>query len=100
MINSFFFKNNNWHHTHTIFTRLNKEKLDYNLQVLIERNKEHSAIQSSYKNRLNRLRETMNTLLTKYNKLDSKYNYAITRYCHTIFRSLHVHSTYAGLVEK
>ncbi|CAD7962826.1 unnamed protein product [Amoebophrya sp. A25] len=53
--------------------QLNKEKLDYNLQVLIERNKEHSAIQSSYKNRLNRLRETLNSLLTKYNKLDSKY---------------------------
>ncbi|CAD7945555.1 unnamed protein product [Amoebophrya sp. A120] len=53
--------------------QLNKEKLDYNLQVLIERNKEHSAIQSSYKNRLNRLRETLNTLLTRYNKLDAKY---------------------------
>jgi len=29
--------------------QLNKEKLDYNLQVLTERNKEHSAIQSSTK---------------------------------------------------
>lgn len=53
--------------------QLNKEKLDYNLQVLIERNKEHSAIQSSYKNRLNRLRETLNTLMAKYAKLDNKY---------------------------
>eukprot|EP00397_Hematodinium_sp_SG-2012_P021688 GEMP01022425.1.p1 GENE.GEMP01022425.1~~GEMP01022425.1.p1 ORF type:complete len:682 (+),score=169.67 GEMP01022425.1:38-2083(+) len=53
--------------------QLNKEKLDYNLQVLTERNKEHSAIQSSYKNRLNRLRETLNHLMTRYHKLDQKY---------------------------
>jgi len=53
--------------------QLNKEKLDYNLQVLIERNKEHSAIQSSYKNRLNRLRETLTLLLSRYGKLDAKY---------------------------
>merc|ERR1719311_658617 len=53
--------------------QLNKEKLDYNLQVLTERNKEHSAIQSSYKNRLNRLRETLNNLMSRYNKLDQKY---------------------------
>merc|ERR1719502_2520247 len=48
---------------------LNKEKLEYNHQVLLERNKEHSAIQSSYKNRLSRLRETLSSL----NKLDGKY---------------------------
>merc|ERR1719420_2670580 len=53
--------------------QLNKEKLDYNLQVLTERNKEHSAIQSSYKNRLNRLRETLNNLMSRYSKLDHKY---------------------------
>merc|ERR1719482_2292707 len=53
--------------------QLNKEKLDYNLQVLTERNKEHSAIQSSYKNRLNRLRESLNNLMSRYNKLDQKY---------------------------
>jgi len=53
--------------------QLNKEKLDYNLQVLTERNKEHSAIQSSYKNRLNRLRETLNHLISRYHKLDQKY---------------------------
>merc|ERR1719311_667198 len=53
--------------------QLNKEKLDYNLQVLTERNKEHSAIQSSYKNRLNRLREALNNLMSRYNKLDQKY---------------------------
>merc|ERR1719482_2280593 len=53
--------------------QLNKEKLDYNLQVLTERNKEHSAIQSSYKNRLNRLRETLNNLMSRYSKLDQKY---------------------------
>merc|ERR1719311_1132940 len=53
--------------------QLNKEKLDYNLNVLTERNKEHSAIQSSYKNRLNRLRETLNNLMSRYNKLDQKY---------------------------
>lgn len=52
---------------------LNKEKLEYNLQVLSERNKEHTAIQSSYKNRLNRLRETLNTLMSRYNTLDQKY---------------------------
>ncbi|OLQ06587.1 Dynein regulatory complex protein 1 [Symbiodinium microadriaticum] len=52
---------------------LNKEKLEYNLQVLSERNKEHTAIQSSYKNRLNRLRETLNTLMGRYNTLDQKY---------------------------
>merc|ERR1719487_2734123 len=53
--------------------QLNKEKLDYNLQVLTERNKEHSAIQASYKNRLNRLRETLNNLMSRYSKLDHKY---------------------------
>jgi len=53
--------------------QLNKEKLDYNLQVLTERNKEHSAIQSSYKNGLNRLRETLNHLISRYHKLDQKY---------------------------
>jgi len=54
---------------------LNKEKLDYNLQVLTERNKEHAAIQSSYKNRLNRLRETLNNLMSRYNTLDQKYKH-------------------------
>merc|ERR1719352_5448 len=53
--------------------QLNKEKLDYNLQVLTERNKEHQAIQSSYKNRLNRLRESLNNLMSRYHKLDQKY---------------------------
>merc|ERR1719146_415251 len=55
---------------------LNKEKLDYNLQVLTERHKEHSAIQSSYKNRLNRLRETLNNLMSRYSKLDQKYKHS------------------------
>mmetsp|Transcript_56818 Transcript_56818/g.122861 ORF Transcript_56818/g.122861 Transcript_56818/m.122861 type:complete len:667 (+) Transcript_56818:105-2105(+) len=54
---------------------LNKEKLEYNLQVLTERNKEHAAIQSSYKNRLNRLRETLNNLVNRYNTLDQKYKH-------------------------
>merc|ERR1719163_1665375 len=53
--------------------QLNKEKLEYNLQVLTERYKEHSAIQSQYKNRLNRLRETLNTLMGRYHKSDAKY---------------------------
>merc|ERR1719291_1550471 len=53
--------------------QLNKEKLEYNLQVLSERNKEHIAIRSSYKNRLNRLRETLNNLMGRYNALDSRY---------------------------
>merc|ERR1719158_2666769 len=52
---------------------LNKEKLEYNLQVLLERNKEHTTIQSSYKNRLSRLRETLSNLMSRYNKLDGKY---------------------------
>jgi len=52
---------------------LNKEKLEYNLQVLSERNKEHTAIQSSYKNRLNKLRETLNNLMQRYQTLDGKY---------------------------
>merc|ERR1719504_23661 len=54
---------------------LNREKLDYNLQVLQERNKEHTAIQSSYKNRLNRLRESLNNLMSRYNTLDQKYKH-------------------------
>eukprot|EP00441_Pelagodinium_beii_P046673 CAMPEP_0197620944 /NCGR_PEP_ID=MMETSP1338-20131121/1630_1 /TAXON_ID=43686 ORGANISM="Pelagodinium beii, Strain RCC1491" /NCGR_SAMPLE_ID=MMETSP1338 /ASSEMBLY_ACC=CAM_ASM_000754 /LENGTH=667 /DNA_ID=CAMNT_0043190255 /DNA_START=80 /DNA_END=2083 /DNA_ORIENTATION=+ len=54
---------------------LNKEKLEYNREVLIERNKEHTAIQSSYKNRLNRLRETLNNLMSRYNTLDQKYKH-------------------------
>merc|ERR1719321_726373 len=53
--------------------QLNKEKLAYNLQVLTERFNEHSAIQSQYKNRLNRLRETLNTLMSRYHKTDGKY---------------------------
>merc|ERR1712113_167057 len=57
---------------------LNKEKLEYNLQVLQERNKEHRAIQSSYKNRLNRLRETLNNLMSRYNSLDQKYKHTNT----------------------
>lgn len=55
---------------------LNREKLDYNLQVLQERNKEHTAIQSSYKNRLNRLRESLNNLMSRYHALDLKYKHA------------------------
>jgi len=55
---------------------LNKEKLDYNLQVLQERNKEHTAIQSSYKNRLNRLRESLNNLMSRYHALDQKYKHS------------------------
>lgn len=54
---------------------LNKQKLEYNLQVLVERNKEHLVIQSSYKNRLNRLRENLNTLMGKYNALDQNYKH-------------------------
>lgn len=54
---------------------LNKEKLEYNLQVLTERNNEHFAIQSSYKNRLNRLRETLNNLMTRCRTLDAKYKH-------------------------
>merc|ERR1719291_368684 len=52
---------------------LNKEKLEYNLQVLSERNKDHTAIQSSYKNRLNKLRETLTTLMQRYEKNDQHY---------------------------
>mmetsp|Transcript_8300 Transcript_8300/g.21013 ORF Transcript_8300/g.21013 Transcript_8300/m.21013 type:complete len:666 (-) Transcript_8300:22-2019(-) len=55
---------------------LNREKLEYNLQVLTERNREHVAIESSYKNRLNRLRETLNNLMSRYNALDQKYKSA------------------------
>jgi dynein regulatory complex protein 1 len=54
---------------------LNREKLDYNLNVLQERNKEHTAIQSSYKNRLNRLRESLNNLMSRYHALDQKYKH-------------------------
>merc|ERR1712193_526448 len=35
--------------------------------------KEHSAIQSTWENRLNRLRETLNNLMSRYSKLDQKY---------------------------
>merc|ERR1719399_988635 len=41
----------------------------------MERNKEHAAIQSSYKNRLNRLRETLNNLMSRYHALDQKYKH-------------------------
>ncbi|KAF4662819.1 hypothetical protein FOL47_006042 [Perkinsus chesapeaki] len=46
--------------------QLNKEKLDYNLQVLAERNKEHSVIESSYKTKLNKLRELKQNLTQRY----------------------------------
>lgn len=52
---------------------INKEKLDYNLQVLSERSREHMAIQSTYKNRLNRLRQTLHQLKTRYHTSDRKY---------------------------
>jgi len=52
---------------------LNREKLEYNLVVLGERNKEHSTIQATYKTRYNKLRETLNTLTSRYNTLDQKY---------------------------
>jgi len=55
---------------------LNREKLIYNLEVLQERNKEHTAIQSSYKNRLNRLRESLNNLMSRYHALDQKYKHS------------------------
>merc|ERR1719440_1970985 len=55
---------------------LNREKLDYNLQVLQERNKEHTSLQSSYKNRLNRLRESLNNLMSRYHALDQKYKHS------------------------
>mmetsp|Transcript_21756 Transcript_21756/g.38264 ORF Transcript_21756/g.38264 Transcript_21756/m.38264 type:complete len:675 (-) Transcript_21756:124-2148(-) len=54
---------------------LNQQKLEYNLRVLQERNKEHTAIQSSYKNRLNRLRETLNNLMSRYNREDAKFKH-------------------------
>mmetsp|Transcript_8497 Transcript_8497/g.24955 ORF Transcript_8497/g.24955 Transcript_8497/m.24955 type:complete len:670 (+) Transcript_8497:82-2091(+) len=56
--------------------QLNKEKLEYNLQVLAERNKEHSQIQSSYKNRLAKLRETLSNLMSRYAGLDARYRQA------------------------
>jgi dynein regulatory complex protein 1 len=55
---------------------LNREKLDYNLQVLQERNKEHTAIQSSYKHRIARLRESLMTLMSRYHALDQKYKHS------------------------
>jgi hypothetical protein len=39
----------------------------------VERNKEHSAIQASYKNKLNKLRDTKNALIQKFNKQEQKY---------------------------
>eukprot|EP00396_MALV-II-16_sp_LP-1_P000175 gene175-64_t len=54
-------------------SRLSREKLDYNLNVLNERNREHAVIQSNYKSKLNRLRETLNNLVGKYQKLDAKF---------------------------
>eukprot|EP00921_Rhytidocystis_pertsovi_P001099 GHVQ01001868.1.p1 GENE.GHVQ01001868.1~~GHVQ01001868.1.p1 ORF type:complete len:387 (+),score=58.10 GHVQ01001868.1:461-1621(+) len=56
--------------------QLNKEQLSYNLQVLTERNKEHSAILLTYKNRLSRLREILNNLIGRYHKLDAKYRHS------------------------
>lgn len=52
---------------------LNKEKLDYNLAVLTERHKEHSAIQSTYKNRLSRLRDTLSKQMSRYKTFDAEY---------------------------
>ena len=52
---------------------LNKEKLDYNLAVLTERHKEHSAIQSTYKNRLSRLRDTLSKQMSRYKTFDADY---------------------------
>ncbi|KAF4700738.1 hypothetical protein FOZ63_027045 [Perkinsus olseni] len=51
--------------------QLNKEKLDYNLQVLTERNKEHSAIEASYKVKLSKLRDAKQRISDKFVKMET-----------------------------
>ncbi|KAF4713221.1 hypothetical protein FOZ63_010214 [Perkinsus olseni] len=51
--------------------QLNKEKLDYNLQVLAERNKEHSAIEASYKTKLSKLRDAKQRISDKFVKMET-----------------------------
>lgn len=62
------------HHERMIATyQLNQTKLEYNNEVLAERYKEHSVIQSHYKNRLSKLRGTHSKLIDRYRKLDNEY---------------------------
>jgi len=62
------------HHERMIATyQLNQTKLEYNNEVLAERYKEHSVIQSHYKNRLSKLRGTHSKLVERYTDLDKGY---------------------------
>eukprot|EP00398_MALV-I-01_sp_L67-1_P000006 gene6-878_t len=52
---------------------LNREKLDYNLQVITQRQKEAVSIVTSHKNALNRSRYILNNLSARYEKMEAKY---------------------------
>ena len=52
---------------------LNREKLDYNLQVITQRQKEAVSIVTSHKNALNRSRDILNNLTARYDKMENKY---------------------------
>ena len=54
----------------TAVFQLNKEKLEYNLQVLIERNKEHETVRNSCKSRLNRLRSIKTALENRLQRIE------------------------------
>ena len=55
----------------TAVFQLNKEKLEYNLQVLIERNKEHETVRNNCKSRLNRLRSIRTALESRSHRLEN-----------------------------
>ncbi|EER08673.1 NBP2b protein, putative [Perkinsus marinus ATCC 50983] len=51
--------------------QLNKEKLDYNLQVLAERNKEHTAIEAAYKMKLGKMRNAKQKISQKFAEMEA-----------------------------
>ncbi|CBZ50774.1 conserved hypothetical protein [Neospora caninum Liverpool] len=67
--------------------QLNKEKLEYNLQVLTERNKENVALVLAYKSRLNKSREALSGIVERFNAMNQKYS-ALNIQCTEEFRRL------------
>ncbi|KEP61723.1 UNVERIFIED_CONTAM: NBP2b protein, putative [Hammondia hammondi] len=67
--------------------QLNKEKLEYNTQVLSDRNKENLALVLAYKNRLNKCRETLSAIVERFNAMNLKYS-ALNVQCTEEFRRL------------
>eukprot|EP00920_Eleutheroschizon_duboscqi_P013508 GHVT01031751.1.p2 GENE.GHVT01031751.1~~GHVT01031751.1.p2 ORF type:complete len:378 (-),score=25.22 GHVT01031751.1:2640-3773(-) len=52
------------------------EKLQHNVQVLTERNKDHATMLTSHKGRYNRLRETISNIMSRYTTMETKMRHS------------------------